>query len=358
MSFEPKRRVLSRALAFLLVAGVLGGVFGEALGKKQNGPDRDNPDASVFISFREDEASGVRVYHVENPMDLGYVRYQVNGTRTYDYNPWHIQFIRPDGAVAPLFNFQGITSDADLASWGQGDGVAYAGVGPVTAQTPEVSNLRQPLWIDLGDHLPGTSGWLVFAWANQVGPISFSLELAPKTVTNLVAQGSLEAREIKDFQGGARVGAPVAAIASVGDGWSIEPAGDQLWGYVFYMKSITFGHGKLGFNRAGDGLHRELSFDATPQDSPTCVCFQWGRWVFTSDSLLDIGYSYVGDGRRTAVYVIVAHLPAGTLPRNVWQEFNLTPSYSASAFTSNGQSTLNPLEQNARMEARLDAKAS
>jgi hypothetical protein len=281
----------------------------------------------VPLSIVAAEPSGVRVYDVENPAGLGLVLYWVNSTWTGDYTPWHIQLIQPDGAVTPFLNLKGVTSDGDFANWGQGDGVAYAGASSTTVQSPAVLEERTPNEVAWSDPLPGTSGRLVIAWANQVEPITFEVHFPPATRVVLLASAPLSAYEMKDLGDGARVGVPTAAIASIGNGLKSDPEGEHLWGYVFYMKSTAFGKGKLTFERAGTGWSRELSLDAAPDSTSRnlCICFDWGRWVFTSGSAVEIGFDYVGDGGRTAVFVVLATLPAGTLPEDVWQEFDLTP---------------------------------
>lgn len=280
---------------------------------------------TVPLSLAATSPSGVQVYEIESPSGFGTIPYWVNGTRTPDYNPWHMQIVRPDGSVSPFFNFTTLTADG--SSWAQGDGIVYAGGPTGSVESPGVAGYEEPLTIAWQETFAGTSGWLVVAWANQAGPISFELHFPPGSKATPVAAAPLQAYELKDFEDGVRAGAPAGAVVSVGDALGLDPAGGQLWGYLFYLRSTAFGRGNLTFDRAGDGLHRALPLDATadPASGSTCVCFEWGRWVFTSGSEVDVGFDYVGDGRRTAVYVVAATLPPGTLPGNVWREFDLGP---------------------------------
>lgn len=303
------------ALAGLLAAGGLGPPGAAA-------HDAAPGEAVVPLSFTAADPSGARVYHVSNPFGFGIVRYWVNGTMSHDYNPWHVQVILEDGTVFPFYRV-GLTADFDLAPQGAGDGVAYAGGPGSGAQTPAVRDPEEPLRIAWRDAVPGTSGRVVVAWANQRDPLSFDLHWPAGTLVELVAEAPLRAYELKDFRGGARAGAPAAVVANVGDSLTFEPDDAQLWGYFFVWRSTAFGHGRLAVERAGDGLRREMSFDSTAVTA-WCVCFEWHRWAFTSSSRMDARLDLVSDGQRTAVFAVVAHLPPATLPEDVWREFDDT----------------------------------
>lgn len=271
------------------------------------------------LTFSSSEPNGVRVFQISRSGGLGFVDYWVNGTQTFDYRPWHIQLVLAGGTVLPFFRSTGLTGDGDFAHWGEGDGVVYGGGPTSSVGSPDLKGWGTPLRIAWRETLPATSGQLVVAWANQQGPISFEFRWRPGTSISPEAVGNVSAYEMKDFRGGARVGAPAAAVVHAGDGLTFAPEGGQLWGYFFIYRSTAFGHGQLVAERASDGLRREMSFDARPG---TCVCYETHRWVFTSGSPVAAALDLVGDGRRTAVFVVVARLPSDTLPSSMWQEFN------------------------------------
>lgn len=315
-----------RFLAVLLLLCIAASAGGIAAATAQAGGKTAG--AAAGLTVVSDGPSGVRVFQVTNHAGIGAVRYWVNGTWTSDYRPWHVQFIQPGGAVTPFLNLRGFTTDGDQAHWGDGDGVAYAGGPGTSVETPDLRGRRDPLRIAWVDDLPGTAGRLVVAWVDQAEPIRFEFHFGAGTLVTPVAEGTVAAYEMKDMQHGVRAGVPVAAVVAVGDRLEVQAGGNQLWGYVFYTKSTALGAGALTFERSGDGMRRELSLDATPDatGSEICICFEWGRWVFTSGSDVEVGFDYVGDGGRTQVFVVVAALPAGTLPQDVWREFDLTPA--------------------------------
>ena len=306
-----------------LVALILGALLAPSLllapaPAAAHAPGAPPEDGVVPLSLASEDPDGVRVYRVSNPAGLGVVRYWVNGTMTLDYRPWHVQLVQPSGSVFPFYADVGVTSDGDLSGGGAGDGAVYAGGPGGSVQAPALRPYEEPLAIFWRDHPPGTDGWLVVAWANQPDPISFDFHWPAGTSVSFEAEGVPAAYELKDFQGGVRAGAPLAVAVNAGDSLTFQPAEGQLWGYFFVWRSTGVGHGRLVVDRAGDGLHREMSFDALPTTG--CVCTEWHRWSFTSASELTARLDLLGDGPRTEVFVVVATLPAGTLPADVWSE--------------------------------------
>lgn len=283
------------------------------------GSAHDSEEAGPIIAFGSSEPGGVRTFNVSQPAGFGTVSLQVSGVLTYDYAPWHIELIRPDGSVYVFFDRTGLTFDGDLASWGEGDGVVYAGGPGGTVESPDVENWGQPYTNTWSETVDGTSGKLVVAWANQESPISFELRWRPGTAIVPGAVGGVEAFEMKDFEEGARAGVPALVVAHAGDALTLQPVGSQLWGYFYVYRSTALGAGKLVVERQADGLHRELSFDELPE---TCVCYETYRWVFTSDSEMRATLDMVADGRRSGVFALVGALPSGSLGTNVWQEFH------------------------------------
>src|ERR1051326_5534635 len=195
MNMKGKNSVLVAILIALLLALPAGGSAGASRKSGSVGG------AGALLSVQSSESSGVLVYEIENRAGFGRVHYWVNGTRTANENPWHIELIQPNGSVYALFNFQGITADGDRTGGGEGEGVAYAGVGATTLKAPEMGDSREPLIIDWSESVPGTMGRLVLAWVDQVAPIQFSLQFPPGTTLTPVASGTIGAYTVEDFHG-------------------------------------------------------------------------------------------------------------------------------------------------------------
>ena len=269
------------------------------------------------------------MYHARNAGGFGLVEFRVEGTATGDYQPWHMQWVLPNGTIMPFVQTYASETD-DGSRWGLGDGVAYAGAADAGVVAPAVLVDGTVLRWDWAAMLAGTEGWLVLAWADHTRPLDLEVALPPGTVVTPVASShDVAAYEPKDFEGGVRAAVPAAALANLDDALALAPEGGQLWGYVVYLKSTALGRGSLSLARAGDGFVRHEPLDATPEFAPgegLCICAAWGRWLFTSSSDVRVDLDYVGDGRRTAVYVVVGRLPAGTLPADLWTEFSGRPN--------------------------------
>lgn len=284
---------------------------------------------NVLVQVSVPGGSGIRVYHAKNAGGFGFVGFRVDGTATGDYQPWHMQWVLPNGTIMPFVPTYASETD-DGSRWGLGDGVAYAGTGDAEVVSPAVLVDDTALVWDWGALLAGTEGWLVLAWAGHTQPLDLEVALPPGTVVAPVASsGDVAAYESKDFEGGVRAAVPAVALANLDDALAFAADGGQLWGYVVYLKSTALGRGALTLAREGDGFVRQESFDATPEFAPgegLCICAAWGRWLFTSSSDVRVDLDYVGDGRRTAVYVVLGRLPAGTLPADLWTELSGRPN--------------------------------
>lgn len=308
--------LILKIVALVLVTIVVAAANGVSAGKPDKagangGTSKRRP---VVIEFSPDSPDGVRIYSIKNPAGFGLVSYYINhSTIPTEYNPWHIQFIQPDGTVYSLLDRMRIHAD------GQPGPDAYAGGSSGFPTGFTVYGPTEKATVDwCCEKPPGTQGWIVFSWANQPGPIDFRVTFQPETVVAFVTDGSAESYSGQDYREGTRLGVKARGAgvkAHLADRLSVVAGDEQLWGYVFYMDS-TEGEGSLVAERSGDGLRREQRLGGA---NTTCICFEWGRWTFTSDSDLRLKYEYIGD--RGDANLLIGRIPRGTLPNNIWSEY-------------------------------------
>ena len=144
-----------------------------------------------------------------------------------------------------------------------------------------------------------------------------------------MARGIAEAYELKDFEHGARAGVPAAARVHVLDGLTIDPDGGQVLASISITQTDAWGFGHFTVER-DDGFHRRLNFVGVHdvvhelENDPlnNCICYKDEEWIFTSTLLHRLRLDYVGDGRSTTIFVVLAKFHETVLPNELWRERN------------------------------------
>lgn len=305
--------IVSFSLLSLVLLPLATGPF---LGSAQAAPDAPPSAGSYFINATG--PSGQLIYRLSNPNGLGQPWFYINTSFNGDeYHPLQTVFIYPNGTAIPIDT---VSATAEKDAFG--DGYVYAGGDHGSVQAPAfrhipVGNryLRHP-------DLNATEGWLIVTWARLGSGERYDLDAhwAPGTTVELVSSGVVQSFEMADFRNGVRVGAPVAQLrAHRGDSLSFDAHGGQIYGFLGWMKTDYPAQGR--FTLETHEWQREIDYNnLTGGIDDGCTCFTRGSWLFTTPSTLRATLDYVGDGRLTALYLLVAVHPSPVLPQ-VWAEY-------------------------------------
>ncbi|HWG92078.1 MAG TPA: hypothetical protein VNZ52_14610 [Candidatus Thermoplasmatota archaeon] len=281
--------------------------------------------ASVPFIFTTAGLSGVAVFDLAHASGLSYHGFLEERRDGLSDSPAVGMFlVSPAGAIESLW-FTGGGHVDPLE-----EGVVYAGGGDLSVASPAVGAADLPSGgviqrstgrIGLSGSVPFSEARFLIYWANLPGSVSVNLTWASGTTVTLVpVPGSAASYPMYEYGGGARAAVPLAFGLHVADTLTMEAAGGQFFGYLFWSHSQTVGRGEFRLehnNRTG-----LLSLDWTPDHlgPRTCLNFRAGFWFFTSETDVAAHLEYVGEMEETQFLLALAHLPAGTLPANAFRE--------------------------------------
>lgn len=300
---------MPRWTALALLAALLTGCAEEEASVPAGVPAEAPP--PVSFAFESNASSGYLILRLEHAEGLKGEYVLEHAFDLNNFAPLQLVFLGSDGGIArnlPSFDF-------DASHLLRGDGVLYAGVGEHAVHSSNLSGQdlhanRHTALVPLQER----EATLVLTWARQLAPVRLAIALEPGTRVEQVAQGdAVSAFEMRDFRQGARLGLHRAWV-NQGDALELPAPEGQRFGYVTY---IPFGQGRGQVVYEGESRHA-ISLDADVAGD--CSRYDAGRALFTDSGPLRISLDYAGAGGSTFVFVVLADLPAGTLPAGLWSE--------------------------------------
>lgn len=275
--------------------------------------DAEPPPLRVSYSFSSEEASGAVAWILDAP-EPGVLGASVrHGIDFDDYDAFDITLLDANGPRQPPFARGG----ADNAHWLMGDGVAYAGVEEVSFRTPPaLTTPAEPNEWGMGTNLTAGRTVVLVTWARQTLPLSIVLDFPAGVTLEEVRGRVLASYEFPDGRGGVQVGIPAAARAHVQNRVNQTSSGGFLYTSVSYWATDIFGMG--GLEVTADDHRQRVDWTNLTGAADDCPCTKEGQVVASSTHDVNIGWDYVGDGRRTQVFAVVAEFPTPVLPFGIW----------------------------------------